>query len=115
MDLHETYDRLRRLNQETFDAREYAMAYHILEAAMHCAYRLKDAARLTDVGQLARAQGAALDANDPGHRLSSHGALARGTQPLFLSCAQTSAALLAGLRAEQAQGTLRQLARDAGN
>ena len=106
MDLSRTYDVLMALNREAFAAGRYEIAYHALEAALWSAEGLGDDRRLAQVQALAAEQGAWIDANAPGHRLSSHSALGRTTQGVFASCARSADALLAGLRARRLQQKL---------
>ncbi len=102
MDLRLTYQHLLDLNAEAFAGEHYEVAYHLLEAALHCADGVGDEAGVARVQQLAEQQGAWLDAHRPHHRMASQGAMARGTMPLFHSAARTAAAMLAALHADQA-------------
>jgi hypothetical protein len=103
MDLGATYEVLLGVNAGAFAAGHYEVAYHALEGALHCANGLKDQRRVGEVARLAAEQGNWIDAHTPGHRVSSASAAKRGTQPVFRSCAQTAAAMLALLHAQQSQ------------
>jgi hypothetical protein len=101
MDLQDTFERLLALNSEAFAAGQYAVAYHVLEAATECASQLRNEGLLFEVHKTAERQGAWIDANASQHRLSSASASRRGTQPVFHSLARTATALLAALHAER--------------
>ncbi len=111
MNLNETYDRLLSLNGEAFAAAQFEVAYHILEAALHCAEGLGDEKRLSAVQRLAEEQGAWIDAHAPQHRLSSRSAQARGNPSVFHSCARIAAAMLAGLHAARSDQRILDTAR----
>ncbi len=102
MDLRQTYQHLLDLNAEAFAGEHYEIAYHLLEAALHCADGLGDEVGMARVQQLAEQQGAWLDQNRPDHRMASKGAKGRGTMPLFHSAARTAAAMIAALHADRA-------------
>jgi len=61
----------------------YESAYHFLMAAVHIADKSSDMKLLSEVCRLAAGYGAAVDAVQPDHPLSSSAASTRGQTPLY--------------------------------
>ena len=70
----------------------YEVAYHALVAAMHDATDARDAGRLADVEAEARRQIAVIDAQAPGHRMSTGSASRRGHPGMYAMLAGEAAA-----------------------
>jgi hypothetical protein len=81
--LDETYRQLIDINQKMMQSGHYEVAFHALEAALHCAEDLEDEQRLTAIQQAAEQQRDLIDAEAPEHRMSSQTALKRGGQNLY--------------------------------
>jgi hypothetical protein len=81
-----------------FRDRRFAPAYEALEAAMYCALRLSDEARLLEVQELAEEQGQWIDLHAPEHPLSTRQSQAKATEPLFASLARQTRLRILELR-----------------
>ncbi|HEV8191858.1 MAG TPA: hypothetical protein VGP82_10295 [Ktedonobacterales bacterium] len=79
------YDQALALSRAAFAHRHYAVAFHAIAAALHCANDLGDDARLMEVGALAREQAMWLDDHDPSDPLSAESAALRGSHSLWAS------------------------------
>src|SRR5579885_3569812 len=84
-DLGAWYDQAVALSRAAFDGRHYAVAFHAIAAALHCASDLGDDARLVEVGDIVREQAMWLDDHDPGDPLSAQSAALRGNKGLWAS------------------------------
>jgi hypothetical protein len=102
MDLNRLFHTLLDLNVGAFTSRHFEIAYHLLEAALHCAHDLGDSAALQRVCDLAFEEGAWIDENRPSHWLSSQSAQAQGGLAVFHSCARLAAMLQIRLSPETA-------------
>ena len=71
------------LNRQAAGKGDFEVAYHLLMAALHHADHAGDEPALTRLAELARTQGAAVEAVQPPHHLSRRLAEARGQTALF--------------------------------
>jgi hypothetical protein len=83
-DLTATYEQLMVISQNMLQSGHYEVAFHTLEASLHCAEKLKDEQRLIAVQQTAETQRDLIDTQDPTHRMSSQTAKKRGGQNLYM-------------------------------
>ena len=97
------YERLMVTSREAFSNRQYAVAYHLLAAAMHCAEDAGNSAALTAVEQLAREQMVWIDTHDPMHQLSRPSAAARGSRSVYDSLLVHLASIRTRLQREHKQ------------
>ncbi len=82
-ELEDWYQRFMALNQETFEARQFGVAYHALAAACHCAQTLQNEAFLAEIASRATQQLAWIDENVPNYEHSSGSARARRHTSIF--------------------------------
>jgi hypothetical protein len=73
-DLRLTYAHFLDLSRRVATGGHYAVAYHALMAALHCAEDAGDAARLAEVAGLLRQAKGVVDAIHPPHKLSTRAA-----------------------------------------
>ena len=73
------------LNQQATARGDFEVAYHLLMAALHHVDHIGDQAALGRLSELAKQQGAAVEAVQPPHHLSRRLAQARGQTALFES------------------------------
>ena len=84
-DLEAWYNQALALSHAAFDQRHYAVAFHAIAAALHCASDLGDDARLVEVGEIVREQAMWLDDHAPDDPLSAQSAALRGNSSLWAS------------------------------
>lgn len=76
-------DILLRLHAEAREQGEHHVAYHALAGALHAAESLADPEACGRIEHLSREHGAQIDAEEPGHLLSSESAASRGHETIF--------------------------------
>ncbi|MUL36972.1 hypothetical protein [Gloeocapsopsis dulcis] len=81
--LADSYEQLIAVSQKMLQTRHYEVAFHALQAALHCAEELKDEQRLVTVEQEAKRQRDLIDATAPEHRMSTQAAVDRGGKNLY--------------------------------
>jgi hypothetical protein len=77
------FEEILALNGQAAARGDYEVAYHLLMAALHHADHIGDEAALARLADLARKQGAAVEAVQPPHHLSRRLAETRGQTALF--------------------------------
>lgn len=82
-DLIDIYEQLMAISRNMLQSRHYEVAFHALQAALHCAEDLHDEQRLVAVQQEAQSQIDTIDSTDPQHRMSTQESLQRGGQSLY--------------------------------
>src|SRR5262245_20731198 len=82
-DLRDMYNRLLQLNHEAFVRNEHDIAYHMLMAALQCAYKLGDPSGLEEVARLASQQLAWIDDHQPDYHHSTVSAEQRGHTSVY--------------------------------
>ena len=98
------YGRLLALNQETFSAGLYEIAYHTLAGALHRAVNLQDDALLDAVAALATAQLWHIDLHAPTQALSSFVATSRGRRSAYAALAQLATTCARLIRHNRGRG-----------
>lgn len=79
------YDQALALSRAAFEERHYAVAFHAIAAALHCASDLGDDVRLVEVGEIAREQEMWLNDHDSSDPLAAQSAALRGNHSLWAS------------------------------
>jgi hypothetical protein len=87
-DLVDLHDQLIEVSRKALELKQYEVAYHSLQAALHCALEIKDEQLLLCIQLEADRQRAFVDAVSPDHRLSSLKAAERGGNNLYGILAQ---------------------------
>jgi hypothetical protein len=103
------FEQLLTLNTQSFAARHFEVAYHLLASAMHCARDLKDRTRLGVVKQAALDQGRWIDGNAQQHPLSSLRARARGNEGIYLELARTADSMVLQVQVDEEVEKVRRL------
>src|SRR5262249_10948867 len=86
------FAQLTGIDHGAFEAGRYEVAYHALMAALHAAQDVGDLEHLREVGRAAERQQDRIDADGPGHRLSSHEAKKHGAMGIFRMAARQASA-----------------------
>lgn len=86
------------IGRQAIDAGLFEVAFHALSAALHCAERLEDVARVQAIDDVARETQQRIDREHPDHRIGSRAASDRGHTPLFNTLSLHAQALAARLR-----------------
>jgi len=100
------YQRLMQMQEEAFKAGRFEVSYHILAAAVHAAEELNSVALLEEIGVLATARQAGLDARDSTHTISTASAQGRGNPALFANLSVTANAARTRIAADAAVGRM---------
>ena len=95
------FAQLMQTNSEAFDAGRYEVAYHALMASLHAAQDAGDGDLLRAVERTAEQQQERIDADAPGHRLSSHEAKKHGAMGIFRMAARQASARAAIVERER--------------
>lgn len=82
-DLTDSYEQLIAVSQKMLHSGHYEVAFHALQAALHCAEDLKDQQRLASVEQQAKTQRDFINATAPEHRMSTQASVNRGGTNLY--------------------------------
>lgn len=82
-DLADSYEQLTAVSQKMLHSGHYEVAFHALQAALHCAEDLKDEQRLVTIEQEAKMQRDHIDAKAPEHRMSTQAGVDRGGINLY--------------------------------
>ncbi len=77
------YDQLMTINEEAFATGLFNVAFHALNAALHCARQLQDDVALKRIEDMANAQLEWIDRNAPGYEHSTASAKLRGHESVF--------------------------------
>ena len=101
------FEQLIGLNGEAFETRQFEVAYHILDAALHRAYNLKDRQRLHTVATLAHEQGTWIDTHAPESLLSTQSAIERGGRGVYHILERQASAYHDAIQVEERLSSIR--------
>lgn len=105
--LSDVYQRLMRINQETFADGHFNVAYHVLAAALHCAQSLNDIQGLVEVEWVANQQMEWIDAHHPEYEHSTQSSSGRGNTNIYHNLARQARALVPIIQSEARQQDLK--------